>query len=597
VKGSGWDLETIRIEGFSPVRLAHLKKLSQLPYLSDSSMVNELVTHLTVSSAPVPSVEAILHAIIPFRYVDHTHADAVVAISNSAHGEEIIREIYGDLVVYVPYVMPGFDLSKNCSEILKTDLTSDKIGILLLNHGVFSFGDTAVESYDRMMTLVGIAEKYLQQHASADPSNSAEISMKSLPGEIAALRKEISMAAGFPIIIKRLMDKKTAAFCNRGDLSVISGQGPATPDHVIRTKRLPLVGRDVSKYVEDYKSYFAQNEPLARERKQMLDPAPRVILDPELGLCAVGRTGKDANMVADIYYHTIDIIQWADKLGGYKALSAKDIFDVEYWELEQAKMSKAGKLPEFAGEVALVTGAASGIGKACVTSLLQCGSGVVGLDINPAVETLFPGASYCGITCDITSESQLIRALDQTINVFGGLDMLILNAGVFPASKRIDTLETAEWDRVMKINLDANFFLLRDSYPFLKLAPKGGRVVIIGSKNVAAPGPGAAAYSASKAALNQLARVAALEWGKDGIRVNSIHPNAVFDTGIWTNEVLATRAASYGLTTDAYRKNNILKTEVKSTDVSNLVVQLCGACFSKTTGAQIPIDGGNERVI
>jgi len=349
--------------------------------------------------------------------------------------------------------------------------------------------------------------------------------------------------------------------------------------------------------VEDYKSYFAQNEPLARERKQMLDPAPRVILDPELGLCAVGRTGKDANMVADIYYHTIDIIQWADKLGGYKALSAKDIFEVEYWELEQAKMSKAGKLPEFAGEVALVTGAASGIGKACVTSLLQCGSGVVGLDINPAVETLFPGASYCGITCDITSESQLIRALDQTMNVFGGLDMLILNAGIFPASKRIDTLETAEWDRVMKINLDANFFLLRDSYPFLKLAPKGGRVVIIGSKNVAAPGPGAAAYSASKAALNQLARVAALEWGKDGIRVNSIHPNAVFDTGIWTNEVLATRAASYGLTTDAYRKNNILKTEVKSTDVSNLVVQLCGTCFSKTTGAQIPIDGGNERVI
>ena len=597
VKGSGWDLETIQAEGFSPVRLEHLKKLSHLPYLSDSSMVNELVTHLTKSTAPVPSVEAILHAIIPFRYVDHTHADAVVAISNSVHGEKIIREIYGDLVVYVPYVMPGFDLSKNCAELLKTNLTKDKIGIILLNHGVISFGDTATESYDRMRTLVGIAEKYLQQHANTSISFSSDIPMQNLSENIAALRKEISKAAGFPIIMKRFIDKKITGFCNRQDLPMISQQGPATPDHVIRTKRLPLVGRDVNKYIEQYKFYFEQNEPLAKERKKMLDPAPRVILDPELGLCTVGRTAREANIVADIYYHTIDIIQWADKLGGYKALPAKDIFDVEYWELEQAKLSKAGKLPEFSGEVALVTGAASGIGKACAASLLKSGAAVVGLDINPSVENLFQVDSFCGITCDITSESQLMQALNKTINTFGGLDMLILNAGIFPASKQIEALETKEWDHVMKINLDANFFLLRDAYPFLKLAPNAGRVVIIGSKNVMAPGPGAAAYSASKAALNQLARVAALEWGKDGIRINSIHPNAVFDTGIWTEEVLAARAKSYGLTTDAYRKNNILKTEINSSDVSELVVKLCGTSFSKTTGAQIPLDGGNERVI
>ena len=597
VKGSGWDLETINAEGFSPVRSVHLKKLSELSNLSDSSMVNELVTHLTRSSAPVPSVEAILHAVIPYRYVDHTHADAVVAISNSVNGEKLIREIYGNLVVYVPYVMPGFDLSKLCAQQLKTDLTKDKIGIILLNHGIFSFGDTAEESYDRMISLVAIAEKYLQENASAGQLAPVMKPVKNMSEDVARLRKEISDAAGFPVIMKRFFDKKALHFCNRPDLSIISQQGPATPDHVIRTKRLPMSGRNVKKYVEEYRNYFGQNEPLAKDRKKILDPAPRVILDAELGLCTVGKTAKDAQIVADIYYHTIDILQWADALGGYKALSAKDIFDVEYWELEQAKLLKAGKSPVYAGEVAIVTGAASGIGRACVESLLKRGAAVVGLDLNPVIMNLFNHDGFCGIECDVASETQLAQAIETTINTFGGLDMLVLNAGIFPPSERIDALETKDWQRVMNINLDANFIILRETFPFLKLAPKGGRVVIIGSKNVAAPGPGAAAYSASKAALNQLARVAALEWGKDGIRVNSVHPNAVFDTGIWTEEVLAARAKNYGLTLEEYKKNNILKTEISSSDVSELAVELCGSLFSKTTGAQIPVDGGNDRVI
>lgn len=597
VKGSGWDLETINVEGFSPVRSVYLKKLSELPDLSDSSMVNELVTHLTRSTAPVPSVEAILHAVIPYRYVDHTHADAVVAISNSVNGEKIIRGIYGDRVVYIPYVMPGFDLSKLCAQQLKTDLTKDKIGIILLNHGVFSFGDTAEQSYDRMIDLVAIAENYLKQNTNAEQSFFAVKPGKNLSGDIARLRKEISVAAGFPVIMKRFADEKTLHFCNRPDLSVISQQGPATPDHVIRTKRLPLAGQDVKKYVKEYKNYFEQNEPLAKDRKKIIDPAPRVILDPELGLCTIGKTAKDAQIVADIYYHTIDIIQWADALGGYKALSAKDIFDVEYWDLEQAKLLKSGSAPVFSGEVALVTGAASGIGKACVESLLKRGSAVVGLDLNPAIKGIFKQDGFLGIECDVTSDVQLVRALETTVNTFGGLDILVLNAGIFPPSQRIDELKTKDWQRVMNINLDANFVILREAFPFLKLAPKGGRVVIIGSKNVAAPGPGAAAYSASKAALNQLARVAALEWGKDGIRVNSVHPNAVFDTGIWTEEILAARAKNYGLTLEEYRKNNILKTIISSTDVSELAVELCGSLFSKTTGAQIPVDGGNDRVI
>jgi rhamnose utilization protein RhaD (predicted bifunctional aldolase and dehydrogenase)/NAD(P)-dependent dehydrogenase (short-subunit alcohol dehydrogenase family) len=597
VKGSGWDLETITEQGFSPVRLDHLKKLSKLPSMSDSAMVNELVTHLTKSSAPVPSVEAILHAVIPYKYVDHTHADAIVAISNSVNGEKILRELYGNNVIYIPYIMPGFDLSKLCTEYLEQESIEGKIGILLLNHGVFSFGETADESYNRMIQLVGIAEHYLKKNVSFNPLPIQQEVKGNIMLEQAQLRSKVSSLAGFPVIMKRIADVKTMQFCNRIDLIDISQQGPATPDHVIRTKPLPMVGRDVSLYAERYKKYFDDNEPLAKEPKKILDLAPRVILDPILGLCTIGRTAKEAQIVADIYDHTIDIISWATELGGYKALPAKDIFDVEYWELEQAKLSKLGKIPEFSGEIALVTGAASGIGKACVESLLKRGAAVVGLDINPDIETFSKSDAFLGLKCDVTSEEQLNKALETTINTYGGLDILILNAGIFPKSSNIAALQTETWVRVMNINVDANFKLMRDAYPILKLAPKGGRVVIIGSKNVPAPGPGAAAYSVSKAALNQLARVAAMEWGKEGIRINTVHPNAVFDTGIWTDDVLASRASSYGLTLDQYKRNNILQTEISSLDVSEVAIELCSKLFSKTTGAQIPVDGGNDRVI
>jgi NAD(P)-dependent dehydrogenase (short-subunit alcohol dehydrogenase family) len=314
-------------------------------------------------------------------------------------------------------------------------------------------------------------------------------------------------------------------------------------------------------------------------------------------MVTIGRTAADAAIAEDVYRHTIAIIQRAQALGGYQALPAQDIFDVEYWDLEQAKLRRQGKPPIFAGEVVLVTGAASGIGKACVEAFRARGAAVVALDLNPAIEEMFFGPDVIGVRCDVASEDDLGRALDAGVKAFGGLDMLVLNAGVFPASRPIAALPLAEWDRVLHVNLDANVALLREAHPLLKLAPRGGRVAIIGSKNVPAPGPGAAAYSASKAALTQLARVAALEWGGDGIRVNVLHPNAVFDTGIWTEEVLRQRAASYGLSVDEYKRNNVLGVEVTSRDVAELVAEMCGPLFAKTTGAQVPIDGGNERVI
>ncbi len=597
VKGSGWDLETIAPAGFTPVRLEHLQRLAKLSSLPDPEMVNQLVTHQTRASAPVPSVEAILHAILPYRYVDHTHADAIIAITNTADGEARIREIYGKQMVVIPYVMPGFDLARSCAERFAAEAGPDMLGMVLLNHGIFSFGDTAKESYERMIELVGRAEEYLKRHKAWDVAAEQPQKQGDVVHALASLRREVSKVAGFPLIVKRYADEVSLAFAQRADVARITQQGPATPDHVIRTKRLPMVGRDVAAYVQAYKDYFAQLEPQAQERKTMLDPAPRVILDGELGMCALGKSPQDAAIVGDIYTHTMDIILRATALGGYQALSAKDIFDVEYWDLEQAKLRKGGKPQPYTGEVALVTGAASGIGKACVDSLLARGAAVVGLDLDAAVCNMRKGSSFLGLQCDLTSEVQFKQALAQAVENFGGLDMLVLNAGIFPGGCRIDDLKTEEWRKVMNINLDANLMLMRECHPLLKLAPHGGRVVVIGSKNVPAPGPGAAAYSASKAALNQLARVAALEWGADNIRINSLHPNAVFDTGLWTEEVLAARAKHYSLSVNEYKKNNVLKTEVTSRDVAELAAELCGTLFAKTTGAQIPVDGGNDRVI
>ncbi len=598
VKGSGWDLETIEAPGFAPLRLERVLRLATLERLSDTQMVQELRAAMTNPGAPTPSVETILHALLPYRFVDHTHADALLAITNTADGEQRVREIYGDSVVMLPYVMPGFDLARLAADRFPRESGPQTVGLVLLNHGFFSFGETARESYERMIDLVRRTEEYLQRHAawhvvSASSSPKAHAVLRT---DLAALRHRASEAAGFPLVMATHADPASVAFAQRTDLAEISQQGPATPDHVIRTKRVAQLGRDVAEFRAQYERYFQEHA--GSERLVMLDPAPRVILDPDLGVLTLGRTANEAAIAFDVYSHTIEVVLRATALGGYRALPAADIFAVEYWDLEQAKLRRMPAPAMFSGEIVLITGAASGIGKAAVEAFLKRGAAVVGLDINPNIAELFGDrADFLGLQCDVSRAEDLEAALDATVKAFGGLDMLVLNAGIFPSSSRIEALPLADWRRVMDVNLDANLALLSAAHPLLKCSPRGGRVLVIGSKNVAAPGPGAAAYSAAKAALNQLARVAALEWGKDGIRVNIVHPNAVFDTGIWTDEILRTRAENYGLTVDEYKKNNVLSVEITSRDVAELAAEMCGPLFAKTTGAQVPIDGGNERVI
>ncbi len=597
VKGSGWDLETIEAAGFTPVTLGYVRRLAALASLADPQMVNELNTHTLRAGAPSPSVETILHASLPHPYVDHTHADAVLSVSNAPDGEKRVREIYGDRVVVIPYIMAGFDLAAYCAREFPRQAGKRTIGMVLLSHGIFSFGKDARESYERMIELVSMAEEYLQRkkawHVATLPAKGAGAKRE----EIARLRRVMSDQAGFPLVARVNDGAKFLGFAQRPDVEQLSQQGPATPDHVIRTKPFPMLGRDVSGYAKRYRDYFERFASAAKEKKTMLDAAPRMALDPTLGFVAAGRTAKDTAIVEELYDHTIDVILRAEALGGWHALDQRHTFDIEYWDLEQAKLRKAGSPPPFTGEVVLVTGAASGIGKACVESFLKRGAAVVALDRNPAIESLWKRADVLGITCDLIDAKAIDAALDAAVKRHGGIDMLVLNAGIFPSSQPIASLAQESWRSAMTVNVEANLLVMQACHPLLKLAPRGGRVVVIGSKNVPAPGPGAAAYSASKAALNQLARVAALEWAKDGIRINTLHPNQVFDTALWTDEVLASRAKAYNMTVEQYKKNNLLQTEVSSKDVAELAAEMCGPLFAKTTAAQVPVDGGNERVV
>ena len=597
VKGSGADLETIDADGFVPLPLAYMQKLPRLPALSDAQMVNELNTHVLRAGAPSPSVETLLHALLPYRYVDHTHADAVLAVSNAPDGEQRVREIYGDRVAVIPYVMAGFDLAAYFAREFPKQATGKTIGVVLVSHGIVSFGADARESYERMIELVTMAEDYLKKKNAWELKALPNSSSTGKREDIVSLRRAISEQAGFPVVLKTNSSEKFRAFAQRADVEKISQHGPATPDHLLFTKPTPMIGRDVAQYARRYREYFERNASKSKEPKTMLDPAPRMVLDRELGFAAAARDAREAAIIEELYEHSIDVFLRAEALGGWRAVGESQLFDIEYWDLEQAKLRKSAAPPPFRGEVALVTGAASGIGKACVEAFLRRGAAVVGLDRNAAIERMWQEPGFLGLTLDLTDAGALDRSLDRVVRAFGGVDMLVLNAGIFPSSQPVQDIAAETWKQTMTVNVEAPLRIMQLCHPLLRLAPRGGRIVVIGSRNVPAPGPGAAAYSASKAALNQVARVAALEWAKDGIRINSLHPDAVYDTGLWTQDLLAARAKAYNMTVEQYRRKNLLKTEVASRDVAELAAEMCGPLFAKTTAAQVPVDGGNERVV
>ena len=597
VKGSGWDLASIEAPGFTPLPLDRLHDLLGLDRLSDEDMMAEMAAAKLRADAPQPSVEALLHAFLPFRAVQHSHADVILGLTNVADADDTLAEVYGDDVVVVPYVMPGFDLAKAVQEAWAEQAHEGTVGMVLRHHGLFTFGDTTRLAYARHVDCISRAEGFLALVAPEVPPEPGEAAA-AVMHELVELRRTISEAAGAPMIVSRHTDAAIRRFVGRDDVADLATRGPLTPDHVLRTKPVPLVGRDVERFVDDYRAYFERNHQRADAELAMLDPAPRVVLDPAWGLVTVGATAKDADIAADVYRQTVPVLErLEDHRGGYLALTEDHLFDVEYWDLEQAKLRLAGPRKELAGQVALVTGAASGIGRACAAELLDRGAAVAGLDIAPGVVGTFEGPAWLGVPVDVSDEAAQVAALEACVERFGGVDVVVVGAGVFPQSARLEDADADAWRRTMAVNVDAVARLFHHVGSVLARSPVGGRVAVVASRNAVAPGRGAAAYSTSKAALTQLARVAALEWAEHGVRVNVVHPDIVFDTGLWTDELLAERAANYGLTVAEYKARNLLGVEVTAAGVASVVAELCGSRFGATTAAQITVDGGSERTV
>lgn len=610
VKGSGWDLKSIGAAGFAPTDLNYLLRLAELEQLSDSEMMRQLRLATLDPAAPNPSVEAILHALIPHRYVDHTHADAVVTLGNSPDGERILRELYGDEALVLPYIMPGFILARQVAAATRGADWDALRGIVLLQHGIFSFHEDAEGSYEAMIELVDRAESELLRRAGkkhgtpiekrgekrGTPTAATHGTPTTPALELSRLRKAAGEILGLPMLARLDAGPEAMAFAQLDDCGNLIRRGPLTPDHTLHAKPFgavfdadPLPGlRD---FEREYLRYYSDH---ANENHQCLDAAPRYGVWRDRGMIYLAPSCKRLEIVADISAHTIRATRLAEAIGGWRALPRDKLFEVEYWELEQAKLAKARAAPELQGRIALVTGAASGIGRAAVEELRGRGAAVIALDIR-GMKGLESPEVLC-LRCDVTDSDAVESALNQGVLQFGGLDILVSNAGNFPASASLAEMSDAAWEQSMQLNLGSHMKVLRACLPLLENGFDPA-VVFVASKNVPAPGPGAAAYSAAKAGLTQLARVAALEAGPLGIRVNVVHPNAVYDTGIWTEEVLSERARRYDMDVEQYKTSNLLGLEVNSRDVAASIVSLAGAAFSRTTGAQIPVDGGNERVI
>ena len=630
VKGSGNNLATIDAEGFTPLLLKTLRKLSELENISDTEMMRQQQMAMSNPDASKPSVETLLHAIIPFTWIDHTHADAVVTLTNTIEGNELIRKIYGERLLVIPYVMPGFKLARKVLEMTKLVDWRKFEGMVLLNHGIFSFGDTACESYERMIELVSMAENYLAKNSTvantlakshteinAKKPQSIKIASDSFPEKeellkLACIRRKVSEIRGSAMLAQLNYSPEACSFSNLTNVKEIATRGPITCDHLIRTKPVPAIidpenlQQSLDDFSSAYESYFERN---TNGKQRSMDSAPRWAVWPGQGTVAFGDDLTESGIISDIVEHTVRAIQLAENLvgenssKGWHPVSEAHLFEAEYRELQQAKLKpnivnqEAQKsIQEFQGKIAIVSGAASGIGLACAQELLGHGAVVVGLDINPEISTIFSESGMLGLQCDVRDQKLVLDAVAEVVRQFGGIDILVLNAGTFPAGQTIEEMDERTWSSSLDINLTAPLKLLQACIPFLKkgLDPA---VVFMASRNVPAPGAGASAYSVPKTGQTQLARIAALELGKFGIRVNILHPDCVYDTELWTPDALERSAKRYGLTVEQYKSRNILKIDVKTKEVARMVCAMVGAVFAKTTGAQISIDGGSERVI
>lgn len=635
VKGSGSSLDRVEPGDFPALDLAHLRRLRALDALTDEQMVNQLRTHLFDATAPNPSVEALLHAFLPQRFVDHSHADAVLALTNQPDGEALVRDALGGRAAVLPYIMPGFPLAQAVAEAHAKEPRA--IGIVLVKHGLFTFGDDARESYERHVELVDACETFVRARAArraVSVGRPAPVRAEDAARRVAQVapilrgllaergpEREDGLPSWLRVVLDARTGEETLALLDRPDAAALACTGPLTPDHVIRTKALPLfladapwaddgalralLARAVADYRAAYDRYFEENVRAKGVVRTKLDSAPRVVLLPGAGALCFGRTKRDAAIAGDLTEHTLRTKALAQDAGRYEALPAADLFDMEYWSLEQAKLGRAAARA-LEGQVALVTGGAGAIGRGIGEACAAAGAHVVLVDLDRerAQEAAGEIASRHGATAaegigaDVTDEASLRRAFDETCLRFGGVDLVVPNAGVALVSP-IASLGAADARRVSDVNYLGVLITIREAARIFRAQGTGGNIVINASKNVFAPGRDFAAYSASKAAAHQLGKVAALELAELGVRVNQVNADAIFSegatkSGLWA-EVGPARARSRGLPeaalADFYRDRNLLRARVSARHVGHAVVFFASE-LTPTTGATLPVDGG-----
>ncbi len=609
VKGSGWDLSTIEPPGLPAVRLEPLARVRDWERMSDEDMVKFLRSNLLDPASPNPSVETLLHAYLPHKFVDHAHATAVLALSDQPNGMDICREVYGERLAIVPYVMPGFELSKVTADAVAASPAVE--GVILHKHGIFTFGDSARESYERMIEHVARAEARIAQSpkktfiAAKLPEKVANVA-EIAPIVRGACSQKVTRGPRLQIMEFRT-SPEIRAFVDGAELADYARRGVVTPDHIIRTKNKPLivpspadgrldefaaaVAQAVAAYCREYEAYFEAENARQPQPKTRLDPLPRVVLVPGIGLFGLGKSAKDAGVAADLAEITIDTVTAAERVGRFDALGDSELFEMEYWSLEQAKLGKT-KEPPLARQVTVVTGGGGTIGAAIARLFAASGSEVAVLDRDESAARAVAGeigGAALAIGCDVTDPQAVRAAFDQICTRFGGLDILVSNAGGAwqgPIGEISDTDLRASFE----LNFFAHQTLAQNAVRVMRAQATGGVLLFNTSKQAINPGKNFGAYGLPKAATLFLCRQYALEYGAIGIRANAVNADRI-KSGILSEEMIRSRANSRGVTPEDYLAGNLLRQEVKPEDVAQAFLHL--ALATKTTADVATVDGGN----
>lgn len=615
VKGSGWDLDTLEAPGLPGVQMDPLMALRQLDALSDEDMVNMQRANLLDTTSPNPSVETLLHAYLPHRFVDHTHATAFLVLANLPDAEQIIQDLFGGRLVTVPYIMPGFSLAKKAADVF--DANPDCEGLVLLKHGHFTFGDTAKQSYDRVIEHTNIVEDWLANHAKGrsfsctvrrdrTPLNAGAAArvLPILRGAIARIRGTHHKSDARPVIFDLRTGPVIDAFLSRDDLATLRTRGVASPDHVIRTKGAMLhltladvtdgadaINARIDAYIADYKLFFERQNARVGGIKVMLEPSPCVAWIEGVGIVGIGKDATAASAAGDIAEQTVETMTLAEGVSSFQPIGEDDLFDMEYWSLEQAKLAKATAKP-FTGQVVAVTGGAGAIGLATAKAFADLGAAIALIDRDEAACTKAAaslGRNNLAVAADLAKAGAAEAAVDAVTQRFGGLNVLVSNAGYALQGNILD-MDEAAFRASFEVNFFAHLAMAKAAARVFEIQGNGGQILLNVSKQAVNPGKGFGAYGLPKATTFFLVRQLALELGERGVRVNGVNADRI-RSGLLTDSFIETRADARGVSTGDYMAGNLLKKEVEAHHVANAFVAL--ACADRTTAHVMTVDGGN----